>query len=331
MVIGGYRIVRCLSAGGFGAVYLAVDEAGQQVAIKEYLPASLVTRGAGERIPRVAPENLLLYRQGLRNFFEEGRLLAQISHASVVRLLDFFRESETLYMVMSYLEGSTLWNSIVAARGLKQGKVLDEPAIRSLFDRVLNSLCVVHQHRMLHLDIKPANIFLTADDRVVLIDFGAAREMPDKESDFIRPICTPGFAAPELYRHDLPIGPWTDIYAVGACIYACMQGRSPSDALQRIKKDRFASSLSRLRGIYSDNLIEVVQWCMSLDPLSRPQSVFKLLKELGREEEWEWRYTRSGIGEKLRLLFGNMRSFKTFKKERPPEICAATTRATRAA
>ena len=137
---------------------------------------------------------------------------------------------------------------------------------------------------MLHLDIKPANIFITNDNKAVLLDFGAAREVLSKEGNFIRPMYTPGFAAPEMYRRDGTLGPWTDIYAIGACIYACMQGYPPNDAPQRIEKDRLALSLSRLRNVYSDNLIEVTEWCMSLDPLSRPQSVFALQKELGARD-----------------------------------------------
>jgi serine/threonine protein kinase len=87
-------------------------------------------------------------------------------------------------------------------------------------------LRIVHQHKMLHLDIKPANIFITDDNKAVMIDFGAAREVLSKEGNFIRPMYTPGFAAPEMYRRDTSMGPWTDIYAIGACIYACMQGLS---------------------------------------------------------------------------------------------------------
>ncbi|NMM10394.1 MAG: serine/threonine protein kinase [Polaromonas sp.] len=303
-VIGGYRIVRKLSAGGFGVVYLAVDNEGQQVAIKEYLPSSLTSRSPGELLPQVQPEKLSLYRLGLKSFFEEGRSLAQISHGSVVSVLNFFRENETVYMVMNYLEGGTLQDFIITARELKKQKVFRESTIRSLFDEILRGLRIVHQHKMLHLDIKPANIFITDDNRAVMIDFGAAREVLSKEGNFIRPMYTPGFAAPEMYRRDSSMGPWTDIYAIGACIYGSMQGYPPNDAPQRLEKDRLSLALSRLRGVYSDNLIEVVEWCMSLDPLSRPQSVFALQKELSREGER--RYTKLTVGEKVRLQFDNM-------------------------
>ena len=303
-LLGGYRISRKLAAGGFGVVYLAQDPDGQQVAVKEYLPASLVSRAPGKLLPEVPPEKLSLYRLGLKSFFEEGRALAQISHPSVVSVLNFFRENETVYMVMNYLEGASLQEFIITARDLKQQKVFRESTIRSLFDEILRGLRIVHQHKMLHLDIKPANIFITDDNRSVLIDFGAAREVLSKEGNFIRPMYTPGFAAPEMYRRDAAMGPWTDIYAIGACIYACMQGYPPNEAPQRLEKDRIGIALSRLRGIYSDNLIEVVEWCMALDPLSRPQSVFALQKELSRESER--RYTKLTMGEKVRLQFDTM-------------------------
>ena len=320
-VVGGYRVVKKLAAGGFGVVYLAEDQQGGLVALKEYLPSSLAERLPGELTPTVKPEKQPLYRLGLKSFFEEGRSLAQISHASVVSVLNFFRENETVYMVMNFLDGATLQDFIVTARDLKKAKVFRESTIRSLFDEILRGLRVVHQHKMLHLDIKPANIFVTEDDRAVMIDFGAAREVLSKEGNFIRPMYTPGFAAPEMYRRDSSMGPWTDIYAIGACIYACMHGYPPNDAPQRIEKDRLGLSLSRLRGVYSDDLIEVVEWCMSLDPLSRPQSVFALQKELSREGER--RYTKLSVGEKMRLSIDNMRSYE---KKALPKAVAPTTR-----
>ena len=298
-VIGGYRVVRRLSAGGFGVVYLAVDNEGQQVAVKEYLPSALTMREPGELVPHVAPEKLSLYRLGLKSFFEEGRSLAQISHPSVVSVLNFFRQNETVY-----LEGASLQDFIVTAREQKKQKVFRESTIRSLYDEILRGLRIVHQHKMLHLDLKPANIMITDDNRAVMLDFGAAREVLNKEGNFTRPMYTPGFAAPEMYRRDSTMGPWTDIYAIGACIYSCMQGYPPNDAPQRLEKDRLALSLTRLRGVYSDNLIEVVEWCMSLDPLSRPQSVFALQKELSREGERQ--YTKLSVGEKVRLQFDTM-------------------------
>ncbi len=298
-LIGDYRIVRKLAAGGFGVVYLAQDAQGQEVAIKEYLPAALATRAPGELVPKVAQDKVSLYRLGLKSFFEEGRALTQISHPAVVSVLNFFRENETVYMVMNFLQGASLQEYITLARDQKRAKVLRESTIRSLFDEVLRGLRIVHQHKMLHLDIKPANIFITDDDRAVLIDFGAAREVLNKEGNFVRPMYTPGFAAPEMYKRNGSMGPWTDIYAVGACMFACMTGQPPADVPSRRDKDRLAVALARLRGVYSDNLLELVQWTMALDPMQRPQSVFALHKALSHEPERS--YTPLSISEKVRL------------------------------
>ena len=323
-VIGGYRLRGRVAAGGFGVVYLAHDASGQEVAIKEYIPAALSSRAEGELIPQVASEKTALYRLGLKSFFEEGRALAQISHPSVVSVLNFFRENETVYMVMNYLRGATLQDFVVTARNRKNAKVLRESSIRSLFDDVLHGLRIVHQHKMLHLDIKPANIYVTDDDKAVLIDFGAAREVLNKEGNFVRPMYTPGFAAPEMYQRDAKLGPWTDIYAIGACIFACMTGHPPRDVLQRQKKDRLPMSLDRLRGVYSDNLLEVVQWCMALDPLARPQSVFALHKVLVNDTAR--RYTALSIAEKVRLqldaLLGEQPHLATTRH--PPTRIAAS-------
>jgi hypothetical protein len=110
---------------------------------------------------------------------------------------------------------------------------------------------------------------------------------------------TPGFAAPEMYQRDAALGPWTDLYAVGACLFACMQGYPPPDVPKRREKDRLDASLTRLKGVYSDSLIQVVRWCMALDPKARPQSVFALQNELNRSAQR--RYTPPTLLEKIRL------------------------------
>ncbi|MCK9514569.1 MAG: serine/threonine-protein kinase [Ottowia sp.] len=279
-IVGGYRVLRKISSGGFGLVYLAHDSTGQPVAIKEYLPSALVERAPGERVPQVPADKLSLYHLGLKNFFEEGRALAQIAHPAVVGVMDFFRENETVYMVMNYLDGATLQDYVVAARKHYKTHALCEETIRSLFDEILRGLRVVHQHRMLHLDLKPANIIITEDNRAVMLDFGAARQALTRDPGFTRPMYTQGFAAPEMYGRKTPLGPWTDIYAMGACMYSSMTGAPPMDAKARRKKDTFGDALARLSPHYSAGLLQVVAWTMALDPAARPQSVFELLKRL---------------------------------------------------
>ena len=103
-----YRILRVLSSGGFSFVYLAHDENEVPVAIKEYLPAQLALRVGHGAAPSIPEENLATFRYGMRSFFDEGRALAMLSHTNVVRVLNFFRANETVYLVMRYERGRTL-------------------------------------------------------------------------------------------------------------------------------------------------------------------------------------------------------------------------------
>jgi len=192
---------------------------------------------------------------------------------------------------------------------------LDSPPTQEELDLIskplLSALELVHTNRTWHLDISPDNVMIRATDGApILLDFGASRFEIKQHSQLVSALVfKSGYSAPEQYTSNADrYGPWTDIYAIGACIYACMQGYPPNDAPQRIEKDRLALSLSRLRNVYSDNLIEVTEWCMSLDPLSRPQSVFALQKELARETER--RYTKLSFSERLKLQLENLTSAK---------------------
>src|SRR6186713_2023993 len=170
-VLNGYRIEKPLSSGGFSIVYLARDESGTPFAIKEYLPSSLALRSEGVEVDISDENNLAIFRHGLKCFFEEGRALAMISHPNVVRVENFFRANETCYMVMDYVRGRTLQFHIQ-----KNQAELTEVFIRRTFLSLLNGLREVHANKLLHLDIKPANVFISMENnRPVLLDFGAAR------------------------------------------------------------------------------------------------------------------------------------------------------------
>ena len=199
-----YRIASVLSCGGFSIVYLAYDDNDQPVAIKEYLPSQLALRKQGDALPSISEENLATFRYGMKCFFEEGRSLAGLSHPNVVRVLNFFRANETVYMVMRYERGRTLQEHIQARRG-----TIKENFIRRVFTLLLNGLREVHSNKLLHLDIKPANIYIRNDGTPVLIDFGAARQTLTGEGLKLNPMYTPGFAPPEQYKNRELLGPWT--------------------------------------------------------------------------------------------------------------------------
>mgnify|MGYP001025617532 FL=1 len=279
--LGGYRIVRKISSGGFSIVYLAEDASGQKFALKEYLPSALVKRGPGQLAPEIPAASELTFRNGLRCFFEEGRALARIFHPNVVRVVNFFRANETVYMVMAWERGRSLQELVLRHRGRQPDKaVLPERHVLRVFNLAMNGLREVHANRLLHLDLKPANIYLRLDGTPLLLDFGAARRTLDAEPQKLFPMYTPGFAAPELYRRTQRLGPWTDVYGIGASMLGCMSGQPPQPADQRELEDKVPAAIDALADHYSRPLLDLVSWCLKLDPLERPQSVFALQRAL---------------------------------------------------
>ncbi len=278
--VGGYRIVRKISSGGFSIVYLATDDSGVQYAIKEYLPSSLVQRASGELEPHVAEASEPTFLNGLRCFFEEGRALARIFHPNVVRVVNFFRANGTVYLVMAYERGRSLQELVLRHRGRHSGRTLAERHVLRVFHLTMNGLREVHANRLLHLDLKPANIYLRLDGTPLLLDFGAARRALDVQPHKLFPMYTPGFAAPELYRRNQQLGPWTDVYGIGASLFGCMAGHPPQPADQRELEDKVPAALDAMSGAYSRALLDLVAWCLKLDALERPQSVFALQRAM---------------------------------------------------
>ncbi|HET7197867.1 MAG TPA: serine/threonine-protein kinase [Burkholderiales bacterium] len=279
-----YRIERLLASGGFSFVYLGYDENDVPVAIKEYLPSTLPLRSEHNLSIRLGAADLAKYRYGLRCFFEEGRALARLQHPNVVRVLSFFRANDTVYLVMRYERGRSLQEHI---RG--RSAPIDEVWLRATFAQLLNGLREVHTNKLLHLDIKPANVYLRDDDSPILIDFGAARQTLSAEGMKLPPTYTPGYASPEHHFGREHLGPWSDIYSVGATVYACLAAAAPQPADQRLKGDRLVPARRQWAGGYSATLLDIVDWCLRLDHLERPQSVFALQKALLGEKEPERR------------------------------------------
>lgn len=270
-----YEIRKVLSAGGFSFVYIARDAEKKTVAIKEYLPTFLALRTTGAQVQVSSAEVSNSFRHGLKCFFEEGRALANIDHKNIVRVLNFFRANDTVYMVMQYERGKSLQEYILA-----QEQPVSEKFIRRVFGELLNGLREVHTQKLLHLDIKPANIYIRLDGSPVLLDFGSARQTLSETETKLPPSYTPGFASPEQYYDRSLLGPWSDIYSVGATMYACLVRAAPIAADQRMKKDSLVPATKFGKDIYSTNLLELIDRCMSLDHMQRPQSMFALQKAL---------------------------------------------------
>ena len=230
-----YRVGRVLGRpGGFGITYLCWDiHLQQRMAVKEFLPRELATRGPDGLTVQVHSEaEREAVAAGREQFLQEARIVARLNHPNVVRVRSYFNANDTAYLVMDYYEGRSLGDHLVEVASMMSA----EAAIR-LLQPVLDGLRYVHENGVVHRDIKPHNIYITREGAPILLDFGAARQAANAQSAAATVVVTEGYAPLEQYQRDTPQGPWTDIYAVAATLYRMLVGTPPPIALDRLGND----------------------------------------------------------------------------------------------
>lgn len=271
-----YRLDKVLGQGGFGITYLATDiHLNTPVAIKEYLPRGIACRLAdGHVSPRTAQEQAL-YQQGLDSFLVEARTLATFRHPNIVRVARFFEAQNTAYMVLEYEKGESLKSWWPRHMGLS------EPDLLALLHPLLAGIATVHQAGYLHRDIKPDNIQVRrADNHLVLLDFGSARQHSKLSAKDPANAVTPGYAPLEQYD-GRDQGPWTDIYALGATLYWMVTGQKPAAAPQRqAGQDAVLADQAASYTRYSLGFLQAIDWALQPDPLARPQSITQFCQAL---------------------------------------------------
>lgn len=278
-----YTIERQIGGGGFSIVYLAQDpEAGAQVIIKEYMPRRLATRGDdGQTVIAQDGDEKSAERfaHGKRLFFQEASTLATLKHPNIVNVTSFFRANGTVYMVMEYESGMNLQDYIKRHHG-----GLSEKLLYTVFPPLLDGLRLIHSRGLLHLDIKPGNIYLRSGGNPLLLDFGAVHEMIQSRQDQLSQVVTPGFSPIEQLRPGGYVGPWSDIYAIGATMRASIEGQPPPPSSERAVEDAMRPAAVAFRKRYSPQLLRAIDWATEVDPLARPQNIDQLIEALSRKD-----------------------------------------------
>lgn len=283
---GRYLIGGVLGRGGFGITYRGKDmELELPLAIKEYFPAGLAARESTSR--RVSPsgsEDEEDFRQGMDRFLEEAKLLARFeNHPTIVSVRDHFRANGTAFMVMPLLEGVTF------GRYLQNlgGRIPFSQAV-SILMPVMDALHEVHAAGFIHRDVSPDNIFVTTSGQVRLLDFGAAKTaaaLAGQRSHSI--VLKKGYSPPEQYQSRGNLGPWTDVYGLGATLWRAVTGQVPPDAMDRLEEENL-NPPSRLGISIPPEAEKALVRSLSIAPRDRPQSVRELQEFLfakGGEKE----------------------------------------------
>lgn len=237
-----YVLGRVLGEGSFGISYIAWDcLLDTVVAIKEYFPASLVSRHISEEdedtnVYIYEKRESQKYQESLKKYLGEAKSLsAYYDLDGIVSVRDFFYANNTAYIVMGYVDGISVKEYVE-----KNGPIEGEKFLRML-EPVIQSLAKVHQTGVLHRDISPDNMLLTRDEKLVLIDFGAARKENINMTRSMTVVFKRGFSPEEQYWTRGQQGAWTDVYALCATAYYALTGKAPDESIQRVLEDDMPS------------------------------------------------------------------------------------------
>lgn len=270
-----YEIARMLGKGGFGITYQAKDvQIGRMVAIKELLPDSIATRVEGSTVVPQSDAQEESWHWARERFVEEARILAGFRHPNIIAVHRIIEANGTVYLVMDCIEGDSC-----ETRLRRVGSISDQASLIQMVSPLLDGLQEVHAAGLLHRDIKPENI-LDKRGNPVLIDFGAARSAVGATMTMTS-IVTHGYSPLEQYQTKGKMGPWTDIYAVGAVMYRAITGSKPPVAPDRADEDEYVR-LSGRRDIsgFQPKFLEAVDWALNVKVKGRPQNVSEFLREL---------------------------------------------------
>lgn len=261
-----YVIHRRLSAGGFGVVYLAERQPdGRLVAIKEFLPTVIDCRRSTDQgqVNLRVPGQEARYQDGLEAFFREADILSRIDDPRVIQVWDVFQANGTAYFAMPLEKGGTLQAMVRSSR-----RPVPDAELRRIFIEACKGVEALHAASLLHLDLKPSNLWLRPDGSVVVLDLGASR-WEDEEGRVAHLARTPGFAAPEQHgaKRTKGLTIRTDVYGMAASLYACIEKTAPRPAPERHPEDRPLSD--RRMGQRSPGLLSVVDRGLSLLPGDR--------------------------------------------------------------
>ena len=237
-----YVLGRVLGEGSFGISYIAWDcLLDTVVAIKEHFPASLVSRHISEEdedtnVYIYEKRESQKYQESLKKYLGEAKSLsAYYDLDGIVSVRDFFYANNTAYIVMGYVDGISVKEYVE-----KNGPIEGEKFLRML-EPLIQSLAKVHQTGVLHRDISPDNMLLTRDEKLVLIDFGAARKENINMTRSMTVVFKRGFSPEEQYWTRGQQGAWTDVYALCATAYYALTGKAPDESIQRVLEDDMPS------------------------------------------------------------------------------------------
>ena len=274
---GRYVVERVLGIGGFGITYYVRHiELGVHYAVKEFFISGKCVRENDRSTVLLQNIDETRYAKLKKRFADEARTLVALNNPHVVKVMDIFEENNTSYIVMEYVPGITLQQKVD-----NEGRMSVPEAINCM-GQLAEAVSYIHDMHVLHRDIKPDNVMITPDNRVVLVDFGSAREFVNDEAQNQTAIVTQGYAPTEQYAANGKKGNYTDIYAMGGVFYFALTGEKPMDAFSRAQEEM--KSPKELNPEVPDVVNKTIMKAMAMKPEDRYQAVRDFLMDFVGEQ-----------------------------------------------
>lgn len=279
---GKYKIEKVLGQGGFGITYLATqDILERKVAIKEFFFKEFCEREEWTNTITLGTQaNKTTVEKFIKKFIKEAQTISALHHPNIVQIHDIFRENNTAYYVMEYIDGNSLGDIVKTQGALPETKAVE------IIKKVAVALDYIHTKNINHLDVKPNNIMVRHNDgEVILIDFGVAKQYDEKtkEGTTTTPVgISHGYSPSEQYKRNgvSSFSPESDIYSLGATLYKMVTGITPPEAIEVAQE-----GLPEMPSHISEACKSVIRKSMMLNKADRPHNIAQFLDILNTKTQ----------------------------------------------
>ena len=278
--LGGFHFEHLIGRGSFSLVYSAVEKStGERVVIKEYYPKHYGKRRRNGAVVARKGKRQIAFNEGFKQFFNEAMALKRICHPNLLNTYNFFNANNTAYMVSLNQSGRDLRWFLSSFR-----EPLDQALMYKIYLPIFSALSFLHRSNLLHLDMKPANILLQPNGESMLLDLGAAQRIDRPGSRHRKPIVTHGYAPPEQYQKNGRLGPWTDIYALGASMYCTITRRSPAKSKDSEQPPEL--DIDHYSSLYPPAMLKAINRSLVYDVDARYSTIDAFAASLLEDSDW---------------------------------------------
>ena len=258
-----YRIIKHIAESNFSNIYMVLYN-NRKYIVKECFPVNIVIRDENNKV--FTEKNKNKFEMVKNDFRKEAELIRKFNDENIVKLIDYFKENNTEYMLLEYCKGSSLKRYILENE-------LTEEEILGIFLKIIKALKKIHGKNVLHRDLKPSNIIVDVNNNIKIIDFGSGKKLSEENRGCLK--WTPGYSPLEMYSQKAETDKRTDVYSLCALLYFMLNKSRPMDSLER-----FYYPELMYKDYVSEKIRRVIEKGMNMERSNRYGDIEELEKDL---------------------------------------------------